>query len=148
MILSNLFYGALGSLKMYFSLKEAEELTFYAIVGSQPILQDALKKVKHLDILDFNTELINFELFCTSVPDIRNKKLDTEKQKYYNFYNFMILLIDIAHQIKQVKVSINLKHLILLQTLLLMKSIKLNKNKLLQRSVGFYMKKISHFGIL
>ena len=81
MLLANQFYGALGSMKMNFSLKEAEDLTFYAIVGSRPSLQDALKKMKQLDKSSFNIELVNFELFCMSIPDIRSKKVEKEKQK-------------------------------------------------------------------
>ena len=73
-----ILHKAMGNFKYEFTIKEIDDIVHYAIIGSQISPQEAQKKLKELEKLDVVTELLNFDHFFFSLPDVLEKKRDID----------------------------------------------------------------------
>ena len=72
---SNL-HRLLSELKFEFTSREAEDLMTYAVIGSSPTPQEAMKKLKEVEHLDPATEIVHFGHFIRSLEETYSKHME------------------------------------------------------------------------
>ena len=71
---ANILHKSLGEFRHEYSIKEVDDLVHYAILGSQATITETRKRMKDLNRLDIGTEIINFDQFIQSLPDVLREK--------------------------------------------------------------------------